>query len=266
MPLDQITTSLPFSEAFVHYTLFAAMLALGAAFVFFLMERDKINPAYKGVMTTSAILCGVAAVAYYYLTTGYNPSSGFPTDIRYIDWTVTTPLLLVKYPELLRVRGFKFGAQLIAADLWMIVTGFIGELYGTTQNGVWQPHSGVYLWGVNATTAHYVWGLISTLGYAYIVYVLLFGEGKRLALNAPAPIQNGIKVMNRYILIGWGVYPIVYILEGMSATNPNINLDWGQSVSAVADVVNKVCFGLTAYFAVKAVSGDNQYSPERQPT
>lgn len=266
MPLDNVTTSLTMSEALVHYALFAAMFALGAGFVFFLAEKEKIVPAYRATMTTSAMICGVAAVAYYYLTKEYDPGNPFPTDVRYVDWTVTTPLLLIKYPEMLKVRGFGFALRLIIADLFMIVTGFIGELYGTTAHGHWQPHDGVYLWGTNAVTAHYFWGFISTLGYLYIAYVLFFGEGKRLAAMQPAHIRRGIQVMNRYIWTLWGVYPIVYILEGVSASNTNLTLDGWQITSAVADVINKVGFGLTAYFAVKAMSGDSQYSEERLPT
>ncbi len=266
MPLDDVTTQLSMSEALLHYSLFFSMFALAAAFVFFLSEKEKILPAYRGTMTTSAMICGVAAVAYFFLTRSYNPNNPFPTDIRYVDWTVTTPLLLLKYPEMLKVRGFGFALKLVIADIFMIVTGFIGELYGTTVHGHWQPHDGVYLWGVNAVNAHYFWGFISTLGYLYIGYVLLFGEGKRLAAQQPPHIRRGIQVMNRYIWTLWGVYPIVFILEGVSASNPNFSLDGWQIASAVADIINKVGFGLTAYFAVKALSGDSQYSEERLPT
>lgn len=266
MPLDNVTTQLSMSEALLHYSLFVAMFALAAGFVFFLAEKEKIIPAYRATMTTSAIICGVAAVAYYYLTRGYSPNVPFPTDVRYVDWTVTTPLLLIKYPEMLKVRGFGFALKLVIADVFMIVTGFIGELYGTSVHGHWQAHDGTYLWGVDAVGAHYFWGLVSTLGYLYIGYVLLFGEGKRLAALQPPHIRRGIQVMNRYIWSLWGIYPIVFILEGVSAHNTNFSLNGWQIASAVGDVINKVGFGLTAYFAVKALSGDSQYSDERLPT
>ena len=261
MAIDNVATSLTTSQALVHYFLFVSMFALGAGFVFFLSEKEKILPAYRGTMTTSAIICGVAAVAYYFLTSRYTPDQPFPTDVRYVDWMVTTPLLLIKYPEMLKTRGFSFGLKLILADIFMILTGFIGELYGRTQNGHWIPDPTVS----NAVTLHYVWGFVSTLGYAYILYVLLT-EGKRYAEGQPKHIQRGIKVMNRYLWSLWGIYPIVYVLEGLSATHPDINLDWAQVFSAIGDVINKVGFGLTAYFAVKALSGDSQYSVGRTAT
>ena len=258
MSLDNYATSLTTSQAFVHYSLFVAMFALGAGFVFFLVEKEKILPDYRGTMVTSGIICGVAAVAYYFLTSRYRPDQPFPTDIRYIDWTVTTPLLVLKYPEMLRVRGIGFATKLILADLFMIVTGFIGELSGHTVNGQWVLNPG------GSTTEHYIWGAISTLGYAVILFLLLT-EGKKLADTQPEPIRNGIKKMNNYILTLWGVYPIVYIAEALSVNHPNINLDWFNVASAAADVVNKVGFAITAYLAVKALSGDDQKSAERLP-
>ncbi len=258
MGFDTVATTLTTSQAFVHYSLFVSMFALGAGFVFFLVEKEKILPNYRGTMVTSAIICGVAAVAYYFLTRDYDPNKTFPTDIRYIDWTVTTPLLVLKYPEMLRVRGIGFATKLICADLFMIVTGFIGELSGHTVNGQWILNAG------GTTTSHYIWGGISTIGYVVILYLLLT-EGKALAATQPEPIRNGINKMNVYLWSLWGVYPIVYIAEGLSANNPNLNLDWFNVLSAVADVVNKVGFAITAYLAVKALSGDDQKSAERLP-
>jgi len=265
MPLDTVAEHLPLAETFVHFALFVSMFALGAAAVFFLSEKEKILPAYRGTLTTSALICGVAAVAYYFLTRDYDPNQPFPTSVRYVDWTVTTPLLLLKYPEMLKVRGFGFGVKLVLADLWMILTGFLGEWYGSTVHGRWQPHEGVSFLGHDAVWAHFFWGTVSTLGYVYILYVLLFGEGRALAAQQPASIRRGIQVMNRYLWTLWGVYPLVFILEGLSAGNPSINLAWWQVVSSAADVLNKVGFGLTAYFAVKALSGDDMHSAERVP-
>jgi hypothetical protein len=63
------------------------------------------------------------------------------------------------------------------------------------------------------------------------------------------------------------VYPLIYWFEGLSASHLSwgINLDWFNVAGSLADVINKVGFGLTAYFAVKALSGDDQESRERLP-
>ena len=257
---DNTVTHWTTSQAFVHYSLFTAMFALGAAFVFFLTEKEKILPAYRGTMITSAMICGVAAVSYFFITNQYAPDRDFPTMVRYFDWTITTPLLLLKYPEMLKVKGFSFAWKLVIADLFMIVTGFIGELYGSTVHGHWFPDT------PGAIGAHYVWGAISTLGYLAILYFVLT-EGNRLAKAQPLPIRHGIKSMNLYLVSLWGVYPLIYWFEGLSASHLawGVNLDWFNVAGSVADVINKVGFGLTAYFAVKALSGDDQESGQRLP-
>ncbi len=259
--MDNLVTELTLSQALLHYSIFVAMMALGAAFVFFLAQRDRVLPEYRGTMVTSAMICGVAAVAYYFILAQTTPGKPFPTAIRYVDWTITTPLLLIKYVEMLRVRGTSFAWKLIIADLFMIVTGFIGELSGTTLHGHWYPNV------AGGIASHYIWGAISTVGYVAILAILLT-EGKKMAESQPLPIQHGIKAMNLYLLTLWGVYPIVYIFEGLSASHLSwaINLDWFNITSSVADVINKVGFGVTAYLAVRALSGDDQNNdPTRTP-
>ncbi len=110
-----------------------------------------------------------------------------------------------------------------------------------------------------------MWGAVSTLGYLGILYLVLT-EGTRLAKAQPEAIRHGIKSMNLYILTLWGVYPIVYLFEGLSASHLawGVNLDWFNTASSVADVINKVGFGVTAYLAVHAVSGDDLESKIRQ--
>ena len=227
------------------------MFGLGSAFVF-LVELDSVMPGYRATMTTSAIICGVAAVSYYFIANQYTPNRSFPTVIRYFDWTITTPLLLLKYPEMLKVSGTVFAWKLILADLFMIVTGFIGELYGTTIRGHWYPDTS------GAIGAHYVWGAVSTLGYLVVVFLLLT-EGARLATAQPETIRHGIKTMNMYLLTLWGVYSIIYLLEGLSASHLawGVNLDWFNTAGSVADVINKVGFGITAFLAVGALAGNH---------
>ena len=43
-----------------------------------------------------------------------------------------------------------------------------------------------------------------------------------------------------------------------------INLDWFNIASSLADIINKVGFGVTAYLAVRALSGDDLESKHRR--
>jgi len=66
--LDNAVAYRTTSQAFLRYSLFSTMFALGAAFVFFLVERGSVLPACRATMTTSAMICGAAAVAYCFIT------------------------------------------------------------------------------------------------------------------------------------------------------------------------------------------------------
>ena len=261
MEMARRVSSLPISAAVVFYTLGFAMLALAAFMVFFLAEREHIVKHYRGTNVTSAMICGVAALSYFFMARLYDPSQPFPIAMRYIDWSITTPLLLVKFAEVTKPRGAAWLTRLIIADIFMIFTGYIGELYGATVNGTWQPNSGVS----NAVGMHFLWGAISTIGYLYILWSLQT-QGRALADKAPGHIRSGYSNMLKYVWIGWGVYPVVYVLEGLSGQGMSINLDWFLAASNVADVLNKALFGVTVYLAVRAYSGDSLYDNDRHPT
>lgn len=53
MGLDN-ALQLTLSQAILHYSLFVAMFAFGAGFVFFLVEKEEVLPEYRGTVVTSA--------------------------------------------------------------------------------------------------------------------------------------------------------------------------------------------------------------------
>lgn len=165
---------------------------------------------------------------------------GFPTEIRYIDWLVTTPLLLIKFPLLLGLKGGKGRSlltKLVIADIIMIIGGYIGESSinlagGFTQLGLWA----------------YVVGCIA---WFYIIY-LLFTNVTKAAEDKPAPIRKALLQMRLFILIGWAIYPVGYAVTLFA---PGIEVQLVRElIYNFADLINKVGFGLIAFFAVKTMS------------
>ncbi len=80
----------------------------------------------------------------------------------------------------------------------------------------------------------------------------MFTKVTKAAEQAPESIRSGLKVMRYFILIGWAIYPIGYLvtLLGDGQTLGFIR----ELVYNFADLVNKVGFGLVALYAVKAMS------------
>ncbi len=75
------------------FTFFVVNMALIAAALFFWMERDNVNPKWKTSLTVSFLVCFIAAIHYIYMR---NAGGTEVVAIRYIDWLITVPLLMVE--------------------------------------------------------------------------------------------------------------------------------------------------------------------------
>ena len=94
------------------YLFFAGTVAMGADALCFFLLRNDVPPAYRGTMVVAGLICAIACVHYPKMTNVYQASGGrFPTALRYVDWLFTTPLLLVKFPLLLRMGGAGRGSS-----------------------------------------------------------------------------------------------------------------------------------------------------------
>ncbi len=219
----------------VAFTFFVGYMAMFAAAVFFFFERSRVKGKWKTSLLVSGLITGIAAVHYYYMRDYYTATGQNPTALRYIDWTLTVPLMCVEFYLLTKAAGAKIGLlwKLIFFSVLMLVAGYIGEAF--TDGG----------------TVHSVtWGVISTIGYIYILYVVWFGEVKTLADNSNNPaVVRGVRALAWFVLVGWAIYPIGYMC--MPGGWLNVGLGWESSnvdlFYNIADAVNKIGFGLVIY-------------------
>ena len=155
-----------------------AMFSFAAGFVFFLSSRHSVAPWHRTSAGLSAVICLVAAASYAFIRYYYHdmlhqialmaPDPGGKKRVihdaffaigqyRYMDWAVTTPLLLLKMVLTLKVKPREIMgwiALLLGADFWMVLAGSIGDQQ-------FSPVDGTLLVG-----RHLLWGTLSTLGYA----------------------------------------------------------------------------------------------------
>jgi bacteriorhodopsin len=217
----------------VAFTFFTGYMAMLAASVFFFFQIQQVDAKWKNSLLVSALITGIAAVHYYYMRDYYNATNETPVALRYIDWTLTVPLMCLEFYLLLKPAGAKtsFMWKLIIASVVMLVAGYIGEAF------------------TDETMGHSVlWGVISTVGYVYILYSAWFGEARQLADSSNNPaVQKGIQALAWFVLVGWAIYPIGYMampggwLSGVLKPT-DINLFYN-----VADAINKIGFGLVVY-------------------
>ena len=225
------------ADDYVGFTFFIGYMAMMAASVFFFFERGSVDGKWKTSLLVSGLITFIAAVHYYYMRDYYMAHGESPTFFRYIDWTLTVPLMCVEFYLLTKAAGAKTSLlwKLIGASVLMLVAGYIGEAFN--------PEGG--------STSHSVmWGVISTIGYVYILYSAWAGEVKTLAAKSDNPqVAKGVNIMAWFVLVGWAIYPIGYMC--MPGGWLNTGLGWGsENVDLfynIADAINKIGFGLVVY-------------------
>ncbi|MDG1295823.1 MAG: bacteriorhodopsin-like [Saprospiraceae bacterium] len=220
----------------VAFTFFIGCMAMAAASVFFFVERNSVSEKWRLSLLVSALITGIAAVHYFYMRDAFG-ASGNTTALRYIDWTLTVPLMCVEFYLLTKAAGATKGLmwKLILASAWMLIAGYIGEAFN--------PEGG--------STSHSVtWGVLSTIGYVYVLYSAWMGEVAKLAESSGDPVvQKGVRTLAWFVLVGWAIYPIGYMcmpggwLNGVGF----LDADTVDLFYNIADAVNKIGFGLVVY-------------------
>jgi sensory rhodopsin len=225
---------LPISnDNYVAFTFFIGCMAMLGASVFFFFEVSNTDKKWRTSVLISGIITFIAAVHYYYMRDYYLATKLSPTFFRYVDWLLTVPLMCVEFYLITKKAGAKIGLlwKLIAASVFMLVTGYIGEAIYPTEKQSW------------------VWGFVSGLAYFYIVYLIWFGEVATLAKNAGAAVAKANKTLAWFVLVGWAIYPIGYI-AGTAGGLFGFRVLEGVSLDIVyniGDAINKIGFGLVIY-------------------
>ncbi|TGE14470.1 bacteriorhodopsin-like [Hymenobacter elongatus] len=228
----------------VAFTFFTGYMAMFAAAIFFLFERSTVADKWKTSLLISGLITGIASVHYYYMRDYYVTTHETPIALRYIDWTLTVPLMVVEFYLLVRAAGAKVSLlyKLIVAAVVMLVFGYIGEAF------------------TDGTMGHSVlWGSLSTLGYVYILYSAWFGEVAQLAAASQSEaVRKGVRALAWFVLVGWAIYPIGYMAmpggwlgpDGAGLLRPH-DLDLLYNI---ADAINKIGFGLVVYSIARSES------------
>lgn len=211
-------------------TFFIGYMAMFASSVFFFFERGSVDPKWKISLLVSGLITGIAAVHYYYMRDFYLATGNSPTAFRYVDWTLTVPLMCVEFYLLTKPFGAKGGTlfKLIVASFAMLIFGFIGETSGIDNN--------------------IMWGVLSTLGYLYIVYEVFAGDIAKLARNSnSSSLGRAMFLLKIFITLGWSIYPIGYMVLPGNLLSGTFNVSSIDLFYNLADAINKIGFGLVIY-------------------
>ncbi|MGV8969638.1 MAG: bacteriorhodopsin-like [Microbacteriaceae bacterium] len=224
--------------------------------VFLLISLPRILPRYRQAITVAIVVCGIAAYHYFrifdsfkaaYVTTAtggagdyMQTTESFNEGYRYVDWLLTVPLLLV---ELIAVLALARSVQsallkrLVPAAALMIALGYLGEILPGDD-----PMRGI-------------WGLLSSIPFAYILFVLFVQLGKSLD-RQPVGVRRKLSNLRFLLLLSWGVYPIAYLLPMLNITGSDA---WvGKQIGySVADILAKAVYAIIIYQVARIKSFDD---------
>ena len=87
--------------------------------------------------------------------------------------------------------------------------------------------------------------VIGMIGWAYILNEIFLGEASKINANSSPPsVQSAFKTMRWIVSIGWSIYPLGYVFGYLLGLNPADSADALNITYNLADVVNKIAFGM----------------------
>ena len=158
-------------------------------------------------------------------------SSTSPTEIRYIDWILTVPLMCIEFYLILKALGYVSKMvlyRLFGYSAGMLLFGYLGETM--VMDAMIAFSIGMVFW-------------------LLIIYEIFKGEAaKAMEMSTHAKLKSTFKTLRLFVLVGWAIYPLGYYL-GVSGSADLLNAAYN-----IADIINKIGFSLVIYLLAKADS------------
>ncbi|SFL54553.1 bacteriorhodopsin [Methylobacterium pseudosasicola] len=213
-----------------------AGMAAGAAVILFMAKRR--TPAEEADGIIHGIVPIIAACSYFAMATGQGslvlPAGPDAADVarqfyfaRYIDWTFTTPLLLLGLSRTAMHSGMRRPAivwGLIGSDLIMIVTALA---FGLS----------------NVAAVKWTWFAISCGAFVAVFYGI-FVQLREENAGERADVRSAFMRNAVFLTAVWCAYPVVLLIgqDGLGFLSPTLAL----AVIAILDLTAKVVYGIMA--------------------
>ena len=222
------------------YNVFSlGLISMLATTVYTLVSQPRVLAKYRTALVMSSMVTFIAGYHYLRIFDSFKHASeggkvlldgsqdAFNEAYRYVDWLLTVPLLLVEVIAVLALAkevARSLIMRLVPASAAMIALGYPGEISSDQNTQV-------------------LYGVLSTLPFIYILYVLFVELGKSLE-RQPAGVAETVGRLRLLLIATWGVYPIAYIFNivGDQTASSFVAVQVGYTI---ADILAKCVFGLT---------------------
>jgi bacteriorhodopsin len=237
------------------YNVVYNLLSLGIASmlfttVFLFVARERVLPRYRMAVMISGTVTAIAAYHYFRMfdsfVEAFGPNglgeSAYNVGYRYVDWLLTVPLLLAETVAVLalaRAAQNSLLIKLIPAATLMILLGYPGD-------------AKIDLFGLAPSW----WGLLSTIPFLYILYVLFVELGKSLERQSEV-VRKKVVELRLLLLATWGVYPIAFIFFMNSTGFEETGFVAREVGYTIADILAKCLFGLIIFTIARIKSAED---------
>ena len=222
------------------YNVFSfGLVSMLACTIYTLVSQQRVLAKYRNALVMSSMVTFIAGYHYLRIFDSFKHAStdnkvlldgtqnSFNEAYRYVDWLLTVPLLLVEVIAVLALTAAVSKSlimRLVPASAAMIALGYPGEISDVQNTQV-------------------LYGVLSTIPFIYILYVLFVELGKSLD-RQPEGVAATVGRLRLLLIATWGVYPIAYIFNIVGDASPEsfVTVQVGYTI---ADVLAKCVFGLT---------------------
>ena len=222
------------------YNVFSfGLISMLACTVYTLVSQQRVLAKYRNALVMSSMVTFIAGYHYLRIFDSFKHATtdgtvlldgsqnAFNEAYRYVDWLLTVPLLLVEVIAVLALTAAVSKSlimRLVPASAAMIALGYPGEISDVQNTQV-------------------LYGVLSTIPFIYILYVLFVELGKSLE-RQPEGVAATVGRLRLLLIATWGVYPIAYIFNIVGDASPSsfVTVQVGYTI---ADVLAKCVFGLT---------------------
>ena len=210
-----------------------------ACTIYTLVSQQRVLAKYRNALVMSSMVTFIAGYHYLRIFDSFKHATtdgtvlldgsqnAFNEAYRYVDWLLTVPLLLVEVVAVLaltREVSRSLIMRLVPASAAMIALGYPGEISEVRGDQI-------------------LFGVLSTIPFLYILYVLFVELGKSLE-RQPEGVAKSVANLRLLLIATWGVYPIAYMFNiwGTETQESFVAVQVGYTL---ADVLAKCVFGLT---------------------
>ncbi|MCF8552427.1 MAG: bacteriorhodopsin [Candidatus Planktophila sp.] len=222
------------------YNVFSfGLISMLACTVYTLVSQQRVLAKYRNALVMSSMVTFIAGYHYLRIFDSFKHATtdgtvlldgsqnAFNEAYRYVDWLLTVPLLLVEVVAVLALTASVSRSlimRLVPASAAMIALGYPGEISDVRGEQI-------------------LFGVLSTIPFLYILYVLFVELGKSLE-RQPEGVAKSVANLRLLLIATWGVYPIAYMFNiwGTASQESFVAVQVGYTI---ADVLAKCVFGLT---------------------